>query len=122
MKDSLSYRVRLWIRRSPVAATFAACSIAVLLVGGFTTGFFANRASTATQYASATDRTLQTGNDVFTEFYKLLDSPEGQKMTNDELMAALIAFMNKVQPHPNRLQPPAKPNVQPSQASPPGQE
>lgn len=122
MKDSLSYRVGLWIRRSPVAATFAACSIAVLLVGGFTTGFFANRASTATQYASATDRTLQTGNEVFTEFYKLLDSPEGQKMTNDELMAALIALMNKVQPHPNRLQQPAKPKAQPSQASPPVQQ
>ena len=112
MRESLASRSRLWVRRSPMAAAFAACSVAAVLVGGFTAGYLASVARTATKLASATDRTLQTGNQSLEGFYKVLDSPEGQKMSSDELMAALLASVGTIQPHPKQVRPPGNGNTQ----------
>lgn len=106
MKESPVRRTQLWIWRSPVAAVLAVCCVAALLIGGFTTGYFADRARSEKQLAAAVERTNQSTNKVIEDMIKLLDSDEGKDLSNLEMFKAFDNAIKDVSPHPNMVSPP----------------
>jgi hypothetical protein len=109
MQESSARRTGLWIRRSPVAATLAGCCIATLLIGGFATGYFADRARSEKELAAAIDRTIQSSNASLGELYiKLFKSEEGKKMSDREVLEEMLKATMSIPPHPIQQTPPSK--------------
>ena len=109
MRESPARRTRLWVRRSPIAATLAACCVATLLVGGFTTGYFADRARVERELGTAIDRTNKSSTKSMEELYrKFYMTEEGKRMSETEKIDALFESLKDISPHPNQVPPPMK--------------
>lgn len=106
MKESPTHRTRLWIRRSPVAAMLAVGCVATLVIGGFTTGYFAKLARSEKQFATAVDRTNQSANKVLEEMIRALDPKNGNDVNTADLLKMMDAAIKEVEPHPNMVLPP----------------
>lgn len=102
MREPLAVRAELWIRRSPSLAAMAICSLGLLLVGGFASGYFAHKATTSSQRAIALDQTIQGSNASIDTVYKLIESKSGEDMTLDQMKEAVRkAVLKEVPLHPD---------------------